>query len=420
MTEQEVGNRVKAKPRFFYGYIIVIAAVIMRMAMISPRSSYGVFFKPMLNEFAWSRALISGAYSISSITQALSGIIMGGLNDKLGPRLVMTICGFVIGLGLLLMSQIGAAWHLYLLYVLVIGIGMGASFTPPMSTVVRWFVKRRSIMTGIVSAGGGLAGLMLPPAVNWLISNYGWRNAYIALGAIVLVIVIVTAQFLKRDPAQMGQVPYGDSKTEEPESNLFAEGLSLKEAIRSRQYWIAVSIFFCAGFSLSTITVHIVPHATDLGFSTGTAASILATVSGSFLVGGIMLGAIADRIGNRRGYIISFIIMAAALFWLLTVKEVQTLYLLAVVFGFGGGGANTLESPLVAELFGIRSHGLILGSCSVFFLSGAAAGPFIAGYAYDVNGSYNWAFSACAVASILGIILVTILRPVKRPATVKY
>jgi MFS family permease len=108
--------------------------------------------------------------------------------------------------------------------------------------------------------------------------------------------------------------------------------------------------------------------------------------------------------------------MAAALFWLLTIKEVWTLYLLAVVFGFGGGGANTLESPLVAELFGIRSHGLILGSCSVFFLSGAAAGPFMAGYIYDDNGSYNLAFLICAAASIIGIILVTILRPVKRTA----
>jgi MFS family permease len=225
---------------------------------------------------------------ISSITQALPGIIMGGLNDKLGPRLVMTICGFVIGLGLLLMSQISATWHLYLLYVLVIGIGMGASFTPPMSTVARWFVKRRSIMTGIVSAGGGLAGLMVPPAINWLISNYGWRNAYIARGAIVLVIVILAAQFLKRDPTQIGQIPYGYDKGQQPELNLVAEGLPLKEAIRSRQYWIAISIFFCAGFSLSTITVHIVPRATDLGISATTAANILATVSGSFLVGGII------------------------------------------------------------------------------------------------------------------------------------
>ena len=413
MINQETDQHQKTEPRFFYGYIVVIAASIIQMVMFGSRLSFGVFFKPLLIEFDWSRALISGTISINSIMQGLFGIIMGGLNDRLGPRVVMTLCGFLLGLGFLLMSQVNTAWQLYLFYAVIVGIGMGGVLTPLMSTIARWFVKRRSVMAGIVVAGGGIGGIIVPPLANWLISAYGWRDAYIIMGALILAIIIVAAQFLKRDPTQMGQEPYGVGKVGEQRLDLTTEGLSLMEAVCTRQFWMTVGMLFCFGFCIMTTMLHIVPHATDIGISAAIAANVLATLGGSTPIGGIVLGGVADRMVNRQGYIICFILISAAMFWLLIASEVWMLYLFAVAMGLGSGGAVALMSPLTAELFGIRSHGLVFGVCLACQTIGSAVGSFVAGHIFDLNGSYQVAFLICAALGIVGLILAATLRPIK-------
>jgi MFS family permease len=414
MTNKDVDRSPKTKPRFFYGYVVVVAAFITQIFMYGPRASYGVFFKPMEAEFGWSRALISGAFSISVIVQGLTGIVMGGLNDRFGPRVVMTLCGVLLGLGFLLMSQINTPWQLYLFYVVIVGTGMGGIFAPPFSTLARWFVKRRGVMTGIVIAGGGTGGIIVPPVANWLISTYGWRDAYAIIGVAVLVIVILAAQFLRRDPAKMGQVPYGENIGQEQELNLDAEGLSLKEANRTSQFWMAISMLFCFGVGVSITRVHLVPHAIDLGISAATAANILAASGGALVAGGIVLGMVADRIGNRQTLGICFILISAAMFWLLIARESWMFYLFAILIGAATGAGAMLEPPLVAELFGIKSHGLILGIVECSITIGAAVGPFITGYIFDVYGSYQLAFLICAAAGVVGLILSAALRPIKR------
>lgn len=286
MTNKEFYQPAKTKPRFFYGYVVVVAAFIIQMAMFGPRSSFGVYFKPLITEFGWTRALLSGAFSISSIVQGLSGIVMGHFNDRFGPRVVITLCGFFTGLGYLLMSQTNTAWQLYLFYAVLVGIGMGGFFVSLLSTVARWFVKRRSVMTGIALAGGGTGGLIVPPLVNWLISARGWRTSYIIMGALVLVIIVLVAQFLRRDPAKMGLAPYGGNQGGEKEVHLDTEGLSLKEAVFTWQFWTAVVILFCMGFCMITMMVHIAPYATDIGISAATAANLLAVTAVLHVTGG--------------------------------------------------------------------------------------------------------------------------------------
>jgi MFS family permease len=179
-------------------------------------STFGVFFKPVLTEFGWTRAATSGAFSLSWIIQGLLAIVMGRVNDRLGPRIVITVCGSILGLGYLLMSQISTLWQLYLFYAVLVAIGMSGTFVPLTSTVARWFVERRGMMTGIVVAGTGIGGLIAPPVANWLISIYDWCVAYIILGSIALVVVVLVAQLLRRDPTQVGQMPYGENKIESP------------------------------------------------------------------------------------------------------------------------------------------------------------------------------------------------------------
>ena len=392
---------------------MAVAAFCIMAAIWSTYFAFGVFFKPVITEFGWTRALTSGAFSLSMVMQGLLGIVMGRLNDRFGPRRVMTFCGFLLGLGYLLMSQISAVWQLYLFYGVIIGTGMSGSWVPLLSTVARWFVKRRTIMTGIVVTGSGIGGLVGPPVSNWLISTYNWRLSYIILGSAVLVIVVSAAQFLRRDPAKTRQVPYGENEGGEQKLEAGTQGFSLKEAVYTRQFWMASAMLFCFGFCLFSITVHIAPHATDLGISTASAVSILAAMGGLSIAGNVVLGGVGDRIGNRQVFIVGFIIMSAALFWLVPAREMWMLYLFAVAMGFAHGGMGASESPLVAGLFGLKSHGLIFGVIGMGFAIGGAIGSFLSGSIFDATGSYQTAFLVCAGIGIVGLVLAVLLTRIK-------
>jgi MFS family permease len=376
--------------------------------------AFGVFFIPVLTEFGWTRAVTSGAFSLSMITQGLLGIVMGGLTDRLGPRVVLTLCGFLLGLGFLLMSQISAVWQLYLFYGVLIGTSMSGTMIPLLSTVARWFVKRRSMMTGIVMTGTGIGILIAAPVASRLISTYDWRTAYIILGSTALVVVVLAAQLLKRDPTRVRLLTYDKNKQEEPGLKLGIEGFSLKEAVHTRQFWLVLTAFFCLGFSLFAIMVHIVPHATELGISATSAASILATIGGLSIVGRLVLGAAADRIGNRRVLIIGFMLMSASLFWLVPATEEWMLYLFAIIFGFAGAGVGVAHSPLVARLFGLRSHGLIFGAMSLGPTIGGAVGPLVVGYVFDATGSYRIGFLVSAVLGVVGVMLLALLTQLRQ------
>ena len=268
-------------------------------------------------------------------------------------------------------------------------------------------------MTGIVLTGTGIGTLIAPPVANWLISTYDWHVSYLILGSIVLVFVVLAAQFLRRDPAQMGQMPYGENEGREQRLKSETEGFSLREAVYTRQLWMAFAMSICCGFCVFSIMVHIAPHATDLGVSAAGAANILAIIGGATIVGKVALGSAADRIGNKYIFAISFIMMSASSFWLVPATKVWMLYPFAVVFGFAWSGLATAQSPLVAGLFGLSSHGLIFGVMSLGLTIGGAVGPFLTGYIFDVTGSYQVSFLVCAAISIVGLLSTVLLTPIK-------
>jgi len=399
------------KSKLFYGYIVVAAALLIVIIAHGAQYTFGIFFKPILTEFGWTKVATSGAFSLYLVLWGFLSIFVGRLNDRFGPRVVMTVCGFFLGLGYLLMSQVGAIWQFYLFYGVIIAIGMSGAWVPLISTVPRWFVKRRGMMTGIVTSGSGIGTILLSLVASRLISDHGWHFSYIILGGGVLVLLMLAAQFLRRDPHQVGQLPYGGSETEEESPNLPTEGFCFREAVGTRAFWIVCAVFFCFGFDLYTIMVHIVPHAIELGISPIIAASIIAIIGGVNTAGRIIIGSAGDRIGNKRCLIISFILMAAALLWVTVAKEIWMLYLFAVVFGFGYGGLAALMSPVPAELFGLRSLGTIVGAVMCSFTIGGAIGPVLAGRIFDITGSYNPAFWGCVALGITGIILSALLRP---------
>lgn len=404
----------KGRNRLFYGYVVLVAATLIMMVMYGTRAAFGVFFKPMLTEFGWTRATTSGALSLSMFMQGCLAVVMGGLNDRLGPRIVLTFCGLLSGVGCLLMSRIDAVWQMYLFYGVIIGVGMSGVFVPVLSTIARWFKKRRNMMTGIALAGISIGSLIAPPAANWMITTYDWRVAYILMGCIILFIGVLTAQFLKRDPAQVGQAAYGAVEMERQDHNAGGEGLSLRDATNTWQFWMLFLIFLSLGFSFFSIMVHIVPHVTDLGISTESAANILAAMGGAVIIGNIVMGALADRIGSKQVCIIGLILTAISVICLVSIKDVWMFYAFVFVFGVAHGGCIGAESPLVAWLFGMSSHGLLLGMISFGFTVGAAIGPLFTGYIFDSTGSYKLAFITYAAISLLGFILTMLIEPIKK------
>jgi MFS family permease len=414
LSNEDKLPRTGIRPKFFYGYVIVAAALAMAIAMWGARFSFGVFFSPVLEEFGWTRAATSGGFSLTWAFTGLLSIVVGRLNDKFGPRLIMTIAGFVVGLGYLLMSQLSSLWQLYLFYGLI-SIGMSAVLVPTLSTVARWFVKMRAFMTGIVLAGTGIALMVIVPAANRAIMNYGWRMAYIIVGMVVIVVVVMAAQFLRRDPYQAGKLPYGYDGSSTSASGAGTSGLFLREALRTRQVWLISLVYFCTYFIYNILLVHTVIYATGEGISSTGAVGIMAFLGGAGIAGRMLMGILADRVGNKQVMVLGAGLMMITLFWFLMAKDLWMLFLFGVVFGFGHGGMATMESPIVAHVFGMRSHGVILGLVFFSDTAGGAMGPFLAGYLFDVTSSYRLAFFLCAILGVANLIAVLLIRPLKSP-----
>ena len=398
------------KPKFFYGYGVILATFGIMIMAGGIWVSFGVFFEPMLTEFGWTRATLSGAASLRIFLAALLGIAGGRLTDKFGPRPVVTVCGLFLGLGFFLMSRISTIWQLYLVFGVVTGVGMGGLFVPLISTVSRWFVKRRGMMTGIVLSGVSLGTIIMPPLATWLITIHGWRTAYAIIGLAVMIVIISATQFIKRDPAQIGQLPDGKNRVKAESLDLPTSSLPLREAIHTRQFWILCGVFGSLWFSAMAITVHIVIHAIDLGIPAISASQILAIMGGAGIAGRILVGSVADRIGYKPALLIGFTLMSASFLWLLVAKDLWALNLFAVIFGFGFAGLVVLESPLIARLFGLGSLSVIMGSVEFVSTTLSTPSSIVAGYIFDIMGSYQLAFLISAGASVIGLILSSLLK----------
>ncbi len=399
--------------RFFYGYIVVAASFFTIFLMHGTSSTYGIFFNPLQTEFGWSRTMVSGAHSLAFFLEGLFAIMVGSLTDKFGPRIVIVTSGFILGLGYYLMSQVNAGWQLYFYYGVIVGMGITSGNVTLLSTTARWFTKRRGMMSGIVKVGTGMGIFVMPLVASWLIANYGWRNSYVLLGISAMVGIVAAAQFLRRDPSQKGLQPYGADEPGDDSSSLVDRSLSFQEVMHTRQFWMVCAIYFVTWYISISVTVHIVPRALDLGVSATRAAVVLSTIGGTSILGRLVIGGASDRVGSRRVLIICYLVLMAALSWLQFADELWALYLFAAVYGFAHGGFFALISPLVAELFGTRSHGVIFGT--VLFLSqiGGAIGPTATARIFDITGSYQLAFLILLLASVIGFVMAVLLRPVK-------
>jgi MFS family permease len=401
---------VKRAP-FFYGYIIIVAGFFIQAVVWGISNSFGVFFDPLIKEFGWSRATISGAASLGFLVHGISSIALGNLNDRFGPRLIMSACGLFLCTGFLLMGTLNSVWQLYLFYGLIASIGLGGIDVIPLSTVSRWFHRKRGMMSGIIKVGTGVGMLIMPFFINWLLNNYGWRNSFVVLAFIIMVFVLFLAQFLVRDPIQKAQLIDNGISHISGKQNESEVGLTFKEAIRTRQFWTVCIVYFIILFCVYTILLHIVQHAIDLGIQSSIAAGILSTIGGVSIMGRFLMGGASDKIGEKPALLICLLFLLLALCWLQAVQTLWMFYLFATVYGFAHGGFFSLVSPLIAKFFGTKSHGLLFGIVIFSSTIGGAIGPFMAGYIFDVTASYKIVFIILVILCTIALALTASLKP---------
>ena len=399
--------------KHFYGYTIVAACFFMQAVSVGAMISYGVFFKHLLDDFGWSRTFISGASSVVMFTMGAMGILFGRLNDRFGPRRILLSSGLFLAGGFLLMATLQAGWQLYVFYGLMVGVGMSTHDIVTLSTIARWFRKRRGMMTGLVKAGTGTGQFFVPLMASVLIAAVGWRSTYIVIGLMVLAVYLVAARLVRRSPEEMGLTP--DGVPGNGDFTAQTEGVLLGQALRTPQFWLCCLSYFCVVFGAMTILVHIVMHATDLGMAEGRAAAVVSTIGVLSIAGRVTMGTLSDRIGSRRTFLLCFAILIVALLWLQVATGGWMLFVFAVVYGFAHGGFYTVLSPTIAELFGLRAHGAIFGIAYFFGTLGGAIGPVVAGRIFDVQQSYSQDFWLLAGLAAVGMLLMINVRPVVRP-----
>jgi len=311
----------------------------------------------------------------------------------------------------MLMSQISTLWHAYLVWGLFLGAGIGCSGNSTVSSIPRWFTKKRGLAISVTIAGFNFGAVVGPLIIQWLISVYGWQKAFFIVGFIPLLVDIPLALFIKRNPEQMGIQPYGADEPAEVNKTIDeAKGeLPFTGLLKSRIFWVFGFLQFAFGFCMQTVIIHIVPHATDIGIPALAAASILSIAAGSRVIGNLTTGALSEWLGSRRVMSGSLILMTLGFMWLIFAGNAAGLFIFAVIFGATSGGINPLLMLVPAEMFGLKNLGIISGIFSLLGTVGGALGSPLAGYIYDVSGKYEVAFGVSFLIGLAAFVLSLII-----------
>jgi len=420
MESNEI-NQAKA-PRLFYGWVVVATAFCVALVAYGVQYSFGIFLNPLREDFGWSVALVSGAASLFMFSRGALAILTGWATDRYGPRIIVAIGGFFLGLGLILTSQISAAWQLYIFYGLMAGFGLSVAFAPLVATTSRWFVSKRGLAIGIVLAGIGMGTAVMSPLARYLVATYGWNWSYIIIGLLAWVIIIPGALLLRRSPEEKGLLPLGKTESitgAEENSNIAKKedsltskraGFSLKDAVHTKAFWLLLAMIIFWSICVQMIMIHIYPHATDLNIPEVVAANFMSLIGVFSIIGRLAMGAISDRLGGKLTLAICLVLQALAMFWLLKATDIWMLYLFAAVFGFAYGGCVPQLPVIAGEIFELKSIGAIVGVQMLGVAIGGAIGPLLGGRMFDVTGTYYLAFIISGVCTILALILLAFIR----------
>jgi MFS family permease len=374
-----------------WAWVVAGAAFVLMFLGYGAAYSFGVFFQPLATAFTADRAETALVFSIIGGTYSTMGIISGPAADRFGTRPV-TLLGMIgLGVGLIYASGAEALWQVYLGFGAGVSLGIGCVFAPANAGLQRWFTRNRGLASGLATTGVGVSTLAVPPLVSVLIDAWDWRQTMWALGVITLATGTIAALFMG-DPSE---VPNAAAARTSKGANTF----DLKKALASRGFimlWLS-SMLCCAGIFVPF--VHLVAYAGDQGLGEGSGVFLIAMIGAASLFGRVVLTAASDRLGRRNSLVAMYIAMGLGfLLWRVAGDDTGLLTAFAILFGVGYGGYVSMIAPILAEYFGIRKIGSLLGCFMSSIAIGGSLGPWLAGYAFDLWGNYE--------APILGIAIL--------------
>lgn len=379
--------------------------------------SFGVFFSPLLKEFGWTRAITTGPTVVLHLVHGVATVWIGRLFDKHGPKITIPAFGIVMGIGFILAAQTLNLWHLYVSLGLIVGIGSAVIYVPFVSITSRWFEERRGMITGILVSSLAI-GMIIQPVAGVLISSFGWRNAYIILGALLCLVAIVAGALLK-SPQGCSTAQNNASDTADAKSTIDSRPediqLPFTVMLRKGSVWILFFTYAAFSFCLFMVSSHIVVHAIDQNIPANIAVYLLTAMGVASILGNTIIGALSDKVGRKVSIIGSLILMGLVLACFPLARDIPGLFAIASIFGFAYGGYIPQIPTIVRDIFGLRNQGSVLGLVLLGASFGASIGPVLAGYIFDVQKSYNLAFWVAAVLAILGALAAYRLKPEQPP-----
>jgi sugar phosphate permease len=412
--------RARSLP-FHYGWIVLATTLVALVTTAGFRSAVGVLVTPLHDEFGWSTASISVAAGLNLVVYGFGSVFAAGLYERFGLRRCIVVALALISAGSLLTLAMSAVWQFALLWGLVNGLATGAVGVTLAAVVAsRWFVERRGLATGILTAANATGQLVFLPAIAWVTAELGWRWAVggIALVAVALVLPLV-AVLVRDRPSDVGLAAYGATEPDPPapprEPLLSTVGNGLLIASGSSTFWLlSASFLICGATTNGLIGTHLVPAAVSSGIAEVAAAGLLALIGVFDLVGTICSGWLTDRYDPRKLLFTYYGLRGLSLLALPVVLDGGGAGLVAFVIFYGLDWVATVPPTvaLTADTFGRERVGIVFAWIFAAHQIGSGIAAFGAGAAETWLGSYTAAFVGGALLSLLAaLIVLRIARP---------
>jgi MFS family permease len=399
-----------ARGRVFYGWWVAAALAAAVFLSTGVRFAVGPFLKPIVADLGIDRASFSLVVSLSLFLFGAFMPLVGRLVDRAGARPVTLAGTALLAAAVAATGLVTRLWQLYLVYGVLVALGLAATGHVTASAIVsRWFVRRRATALSLIG-GASMAGMsLLVPVAMWLILQVGWRATYGLMGlAILLVLTPLNLWIVRDSPESMGLTPDGRPVESTAPAGAGGDRTDVSTAVRMLPFWQLSGGMFGCGFSMSLLAAHGVPMLTDHGYHAMVASGALGLLGGSSMAGAMLLGAVADRVGRRP--ILAWLygtraLLFAALF--LVQDSPGALAAIAILGGASMSGSLAMTSALSADIFGRFSVGSIFGTIFLVHQAGGALGSWLGGALFELTGGYGLAFTVAAV-QLLAAALVSL------------
>ena len=410
----------RPRERIFYGWWIVLAGSISQAYTSGTFwQGFGAFFDPIIEQFGWSRALTAGAMSLQRTESGAISPFVGWFVDKFGPRNVMLAGTALTALGFILLSRIQELWQFYAAFlVLTIGLSFG-TFLIVTTAVANWFVENRSKALSFTMAGSGLGGVLVP-VVIWIIATTDWRTGLVIVGIGCLVVGIPVSFVMKSRPEDYGMLPDGVDPVDVRGESL-SEGatprrsalssevtMTTRQALRNRVFWQLAIAMGVSGMVMSA-SIHQIPAIASFGLSRNIAGFAILGVSIFSVVGRLGSGYFGDRMDKRHVIAVALLFQFVGTIVFAFTSEIWHLAVFVITWGFGFGASIPVRFALIADLFGRRHYGSIMGTLMTTSAVFGVIAPVLVGWIFDIRGNYREPFVLMSVTILIAIPMILTL-----------